>query len=832
MREQINNLEGFISKNKEEFLRRLEGFGAAGLISWSDAVWNCGPQGVAWFRDSKRQALVFSEIEGVSGIEHTPIDATYSEFMKAVLITEIFCINKIPSNAAIYKRLNILRRWYFEMVNLTGQVHPMYLNAEIIHAAMKRHYEHSKSPSNVSDYCDMAVGLTKILRPLNLTILPLNCENKYPKRNVVRNTKARKAADTNPDSTDDSKLISIRAFMSIIEMTYLAKTDSEKIFLNFILLLVVTGFRFQEAQSLKLCALVKREMNDKDKLEHARQHGLPEYYLGIKYLGAKKAGWRTHWLAPSTNALVESIFDVVKMLTQNSRRRLKQYRDSNFTDLLPLQIKSEFVDDLIELSCLEGNIFLGSGGTRKHAGLRRSMMDALAGKKINIHPVSIDESNPTRKKFYFTRGQLNRFVSLRYSKNHAFIKGMECKLVITNEGIQNAINYEDLLFIAPDGAFGFSNDLIVLTNPEPFDHAIIHAWLGGNDKRQSFFEKLGLVEDDGGRISMGTHFPRHNINTFFAIAGVTDHLQAMLMGRMDITQNAYYQHQADSFSYQAASMAVMALEKKSNEDKESPIASLKKRSLLPTVSFRSHVDAVAKHLVKTSALETIKRSNSLLVDKHLSSESNLKQNLHSIGESRSEVARYIQDTMSDSFMSELKEAHTALLSLSKEQLAADLIERHAKLHAMPMGSCTRDVVIFGCPFAMKCQSGEPCGYFTLTGRIDELAVVRSKLAAKKEEVKKLAALCEMDSSFEVSLHAQEEALLILESLHNKVVTSLSDRKIVSILSQDESNPLSAIVKRIYAQKVIGKTPRTLADMFFIEQKRIERSNSQLGVNYD
>lgn len=827
MREQINNLEGFISKNKEEFLRRLEGFGAAGLISWNDAVWSCGPSGVAWFRDSKKQVLVFREIDGIAGIEPISIDATYSDFMKAVLTTEIFRTNKIPSNAAIYKRLNILRRWYFEMVNLTGQVHPMYLNAEIIHAAMKRHHEHSNSPSNVSDYCDMAVGLTKILRPLNLTILPLNCENKYPKRNVVRNTKARKAADTSPDNTDDSKLISIRAFMSIIEMIYLAKTDSEKLFLNFILLLVVTGFRFQEAQSLKLDALVKREITDKDKLEHARQHGLPEYYLGIKYLGAKKAGWRTHWLAPSTNALVESIFDVVKLLTQSSRRRLQQYRDSNFTDLLPLDLRREFVGDLIELSRLEGSIFLGSGGTRKHAGLRRSMLTALAGKKIDIHPVSSDERNPTSKKFYFTRDQLNQFVRLRYSKNHAFISGMECKLVLTNEGVQNLINYEDLLFIAPDGAFGLSVDLVVLTNPEPFDHSNIHAWLGGTAKQQSFFEKLGLVEDDGGRISMGTHFPRHNINTFFAIAGVTDHLQAMLMGRMDITQNAYYQHQADSFSYQAASMAVMALEKKSNADKESPLASLKKRAFLPTISFRNHVDAVAKHLVKTSALETVKRSNSLLVDRHLSSESNLKQNLHSIGESRSEVARYIQDTMSDSFMSDLKEAHTALLSLSKEQLAADLIERHAKLHAMPMGSCTRDVVIWGCPFAMKCQPGEPCGYFTLTGRIDELAVVKSKLAAKKEEVKKLAALCEMDSSFEVSLHAQEEALLLLESLHNKVITSLSDRKIVSILSEDETNPLSVIVKRIATQKLIGKTPRTLADMFFIEQKRIQRSNSQL-----
>ncbi|SPY98639.1 Uncharacterised protein [Proteus mirabilis] len=51
--------------------------------------------------------------------------------------------------------------------------------------------------------------------------------------------------------------------MHIVEMIYLAKTDAEKVFLNFMMLLIVTGFRFREAQCLTIDALVKREFHAK-----------------------------------------------------------------------------------------------------------------------------------------------------------------------------------------------------------------------------------------------------------------------------------------------------------------------------------------------------------------------------------------------------------------------------------------------------------------------------------------------------------------------------------------------------------------------------------------
>lgn len=841
MREQIENLRLFVLQQQIEFDKRLSEFNSTGLMCWNENTWSYGEKGIAWLKEGKNHGLHFTSLSGMKGIYEMTIDPQYVDFMRAVIVMETFRSNKIPSGTALEKRLNIMRRWYFEMIQMTTQTHPMYLTSDIIHAAMKRHHENSSSPSNVSDYCDLAVGLTKLLRPLNLTLVILQCENKYPRRNTISNTKARKIADMNPDDTDDSKLISIRSFMCIIEMIFLAKTEGEKIFLNFILLLIVTGFRFQEAQSLKINALIKRTILDENKLLHARKNGLPEYSRGIKYLGAKKAGWRMHWLAPSTIKLVESIFDAVIELTQESRSKLVKYRESNFSDFLPQYIKNH-PEDLVEISELDGHLFIGSGGTRGHAGLRKSMVTAFYAKGIRILPTKIIEHSQTRKSFFYTKTQINEFIKFRYKKIKSFDKGYECKLVLKDDGKLHAFNYEDLLFIAPSGSFGLSVDLITLSNPIPLEHSIVSAWLGSNDSRQSFFEKLGMTEDDGGRIQLNTHFPRHNINTFLAIAGVTDHLQAMLMGRLDITQNQFYQHQADSHSYLAASLAAMSIEKKINSDANIIVDDNEQFGLFNPAD-NHYSELVSSRLVDqsdginrrisalahrtneklVSGVDAVKKYGAIFINPTLGMEDNLKQNMHTLGVSRSEISAYINNTMSTSFLSDLKIAHDRLLAAQQNKLAKELIERHAKLHSMPIGSCTRDVARWGCPFAMRCQSGEPCGYFTLTGRLDEFEAIKSRLSAKIYEVKQLEKLYKIDSSFKIALKEQRDALVVLEGFQQQVFLSLKDKHIVSLFSKDKDNPLLNIVERINEQALIGKSPNTLADLFFIEQKRIERA---------
>ncbi|MBF4360315.1 hypothetical protein EAY21_26270, partial [Vibrio anguillarum] len=74
---------------------------------------------------------------------------------------------------------------------------------------------------------------------------------------------------------------------------------------------------------------------------------------------------------------------------------------------------------------------------------------------------------------------------------------------------------------------------------------VISKFLGygqtGNRER-SVFAKYGLINENGEIDTMYSHSPRHGINTFYALADVSDHLQAMFMGRNDIKQNKNYQH--------------------------------------------------------------------------------------------------------------------------------------------------------------------------------------------------------------------------------------------------------------------------------------------------
>ncbi len=100
--------------------------------------------------------------------------------------------------------------------------------------------------------------------------------------------------------------------------------------------------------------------------------------------------------------------------------------------------------------------------------------------------------------------------------------------------------------------------------------------------------------------------------------------------------------------------------------------------------------------------------------------------------------------------------------------------------------------------------------------------ISRRLAAKMNDLIILRKLHEKDPSFELALKEQEEALIVLEAFESKTIDSLKPKKLISLLSKDKDNPLARIIERVNEQTLIGKKPKTLADMFFIEQKRMER----------
>ncbi len=96
---------------------------------------------------------------------------------------------------------------------------------------------------------------------------------------------------------------------------------------------------------------------------------------------------------------------------------------------------------------------------------------------------------------------------------------------------------------------------------------------------------------------------------------------------------------------------------------------------------------------------------------------------------------------------------------------------------------------------------------------------------RRKEIIQLRKLTIVNPSFMLALKEQEEALIVLEALEADAIKVQGEKKLVSLFSDDLNNPLYKVIERINKQMLIGKTPKTLADLFFIEQKRIERNNN-------
>ncbi|ECF0041827.1 hypothetical protein EXA44_19565, partial [Salmonella enterica subsp. enterica serovar Montevideo] len=420
---QADNLLIYIEKYKAKFEERLVAYNAVGQLEWNAGSWRFGEKGVAWLKETKDRGFKWDEVSSrIKGLSQMNISSEFQDFMRAYHMHLVCIIGGLPSGSTLDKPLQVMKRWYWEMVNKTGQTHPMYLTSDIIHAAMERHHENSDSPDNVSDYCDIAVKAIALLRQYDLFLVNIEVKNKYPYRNGSNSTKERKKAqEATPDQTDDERLISIRAFMCVIELIALAENSYQRIFYNMLLLTIICGFRFQEIMLLKMTSLVKREITDKDKRQHAIDQDWPTYRLGIEYLGAKKAGWRIHWLAPSTYSVVEMIYKSVRELTSGFRKTIQGFRDSNFTNMLPGKI-ADFPDEWIEQNYLEDIMFSGSGGSRNDLGksIRNSIAN-FSGHKPKVIPV-----HKQKNSWYFTKEQLNDYVYQRYAQAKNFEPGHQC----------------------------------------------------------------------------------------------------------------------------------------------------------------------------------------------------------------------------------------------------------------------------------------------------------------------------------------------------------------------------------------------------------------------
>jgi hypothetical protein len=279
-----------------------------------------------------------------------------------------------------------------------------------------------------------------------------------------------------------------------------------------------------------------------------------------------------------------------------------------------------------------------------------------------------------------------------------------------------------------------------------------------------------------------SHIPRHNINTFLALSGLAEHLQAMLMGRVDIKQNQYYHHLALKQRKVAASM-------------------LEKYDLMSP--------SVVNQAQKTdSPIDAIKQDGLMFFSEQLDLENNLKMNLQTF-DSKIEVSNYLKDSFFDEYFQDIAESFNELIK-EDQTLANSLVQRHACLHPLPFGGCMREVAVHDCPKRLACQSGDQCGNFALTGRKGELEVLQHTLNNLLVEFEYIEQIVAHDSTYTEMLAQFRQKIHYLRDLKEKAL--------------DRQNKLIPIPVFPYGD-TITKLPTTLSELFAIEQQKIESKES-------
>ncbi len=754
---------------------------------WSDPEWVGGTIGSGWLLSrSGKTHFSFQTVKRMKGIEDRSIDITYQEFIKAIMVLSYRKANTKTSPQKLYAEVLVLKRWYSELCKTNPEnTHPCFLSTLILEKSFEILAENS-SKTNLPDHAGTYHRLQEMLNHYGLTEQPLEFSQKYlyiNRQNRTPNAKKTKALidqlELDEDELNKEKLISIRTFLNIVSLISLCETNGEKILLNLLLLLIITGLRSTEALLLKTDALIKQPILDPITKEHITLDGIKQYTLGIQYHGAKGSGFRIHWVESLAVNLVEKIFQSVLELTKEYREYIKYLKSKNCTNFLP-KVIDEIGADYIELDDLIGTVFRlrpkneYSGHTEK-SGIAAQRVVVLTS--LNKVPVFKRVKEERIKTFYLKKDINNFIISLtsNYSSDYPLCH------VFNYEGKMENLEYEDLLFIHEYKSTTLKRNFSHITNIIPLNVTNLNNFLGtrsGKSSNISVFVKYNLMENDIEHTALTSHLPRHNINTFLALSGLSEHLQAMLMGRVDIKQNQYYQHLALKQRKVTASLL---------EKNELKLYETDKQEIKPDYPINS-----------------IKHDGLMYFSNQLDLENNLKMNLQSF-DSKNEVAGYIKQSFFDEYFQDIAESFN---ELAKEDtsLADSLVQRHACLHPLPFGGCMREVAVHDCPKRLACQSGDQCGNFAITGRKGELEALQHTLNKLLDEFSHIEQIVVHDLSYREMLEDLRQKILYLSDLKTKAL--------------DRQNSLTPIPIFPYGN-TITKLPTTLSELFAIEQQKIE-----------
>lgn len=807
MKQNYEQLNNFISLNKSFFEDVLLPDINAGneKYSWQSQSWTFGgvssgifatTKGYVNFGQAKTNSMngMFKGDEKKLGTIDLP--PVFSEFIKAYCVS--LFRDRTASGSVVVNTHILFKRVYVRMLMRGIEPHPVNITSEILQEAVDlcaQSRTGKSADTNAADDYIRAKQVVKELNYLGIAQTELEIETKQTSISANYTKQAKNGRKKEGEAQNNKeKNLSIQTFLNIVALRSLVQNDGEKIVLNFVLLLMITGFRHMEGATVRYDNFKVVEISDPNTRDAMEKRCLPTYFVGLKYRGEKKAGIRTHWFEPMTVDLLEEIVVDTICLNEELRRQVEHIRANDFKSFLPYTWVGNHNSEVIELrhkvvnlDSIVDDVYESYSKTVSSRG--RCAARDFANKKMlgyGIMPFSETDTGRNSKEKRYNYSDIEAFIKAVLKED----KGTSSDLIwrYTDSDTKEVISipYEKLLFIFPLGSANLSRQGALKVIPEVIDKDVISPFLGygmKENRKRSIFAKYDLINENGEIDLMYSHSPRHGMNTFYALADVSDHLQAMFMGRSDIKQNKSYQHL--SFEDRAVSTELV--------------------SFGNTKQFSSEM----------KALETIKEQASLKINPNLTPSNALAQALGTQTTSE-DKASFIVDLSSNSasdVFSEFDELFDLIdeeemdnkFSLARKETS---VRPHSDLHEMNLGSCMRKISTFSCPYNMKCQDGSPCAYFTLTGRSDEEYKIRllgERIASQ------IIVVNQMELTGELTVEECEEILGELHSRQDNV--SYHESQSDALVNEKTSINLVALDG--------NRKPKMLSEIFAIAQRDIK-----------
>lgn len=731
------------------------------LESWEQNTWGSANKG--WLLARGRVIpFRFDKIPKSKYVDKEySVPHDYQEFMKAVLV----CYNRQSSSTSsetVKHILLSLKRIYIVLLSCSSAAKPSDISKETIKEVERSLIDSGyKAVRNMLNYAMIVQG---ICIKYELT----QHRSRYVKRRLRDCTpiddqiseSLERGYINDQIRSDSEKLISYEAFKALVTVTNSPRHDLEMLGCRIADILFATGMRINEVLYLPRDCLIKKNVSD----TLASREGISDLELntryGLKYYPEKGAKIRPKWLeSNAAKVVVRAYYDILK-ITKKHHEHACFLVNGRGKLLLPDHISGDFIDSEV----LREEVFLSTINYGKRNSLISNGKSVEMSKRNTVKAFlkksNIDHLNAGREEV--------EMLVRRYLPKGDFT---EIEIPLKNQ-IETA-KLDDFLCIAPYSALSIQRGVIVNHAVQLVSGAQFSRFLGGGTGG-SVFSIRGLTESNGSKIQINTHHFRHNINTFLALAGVSEHLQAIAMGRVDISQNKAYQHLTVEEIHEEGHNIL--------EHKERSLRSLKSEALPAALKPLNSIDCHSR-----SPMDRLKQGHCLNWSSSVGEQRNIESAFHSF-DSNAHSQDYLSEMLSSECLAgEMQDVYSNIKRKKSKKEVDNFVKTHAgSLHILPNGSCSRNIALHKCNKSMKCLNGAGCSHLLLTGRPGELEGLLSLYQRSKENLLTLKDKFGHDENYHRAINIQEKDIQSYEILIKKAKQALSSKTPMQVFPNGDS----------------------------------------------